>query len=110
MLIPDTGVIGPDIGSETVARDCGAAPVGAGVGWLRAAVSPEIPFWRGYKGLKPASIIDGLRGAEAPLFHVGAGLPEWPEEVLIESRGRVKVKGKVKGSGRECPLHTSLSR
>ncbi len=28
-------------------------------------------------GLKPAVMVDALRGAEAPLFHVTAGRPEF---------------------------------
>ncbi len=42
-----------------------------------------------------------LRGAEAPLFHGIARVRAYSCEI------KVKSKSKVKGSGQECPLHTS---
>jgi hypothetical protein len=41
-----------------------------------------------------------LRGAQALLFHGGAGV----RACALGMPGQVKIK--VKGSGQECPLHT----
>jgi hypothetical protein len=54
---------------------------------------PEIP--RNPQRLKPRSSEGASRGAEAPLFHGISG-------------GRAcTLQDEIKGSGQECPLHTS---
>ena len=64
---------------------------------------------RATTGAKARISMDALRGAKAPLFHGSACGPcasNQNQERAVPSL-LTKVERKVKGSGQECPLHTS---
>jgi hypothetical protein len=59
-------------------------------------------------GAEAGLILEPLRGAQAPLFHIAAQhFRVFPQPLkAVPFPVNFKIKIKVKGSGQECPLHT----